>query len=57
MITRKAAAALAIGCTVVVKPAEDTPLSALALAQVILFFFVVFHLQYSFSVDKIRNKQ
>ncbi|CAG9530999.1 unnamed protein product [Cercopithifilaria johnstoni] len=34
MITRKAAAALAIGCTVVVKPAEDTPLSALALAQI-----------------------
>uniref|UniRef100_A0A2K6VJ94 Aldedh domain-containing protein n=2 Tax=Onchocerca TaxID=6281 RepID=A0A2K6VJ94_ONCVO len=33
MITRKAAAALATGCTVVVKPAEDTPLSALALAQ------------------------
>uniref|UniRef100_A0A915PV00 Succinate-semialdehyde dehydrogenase, mitochondrial n=1 Tax=Setaria digitata TaxID=48799 RepID=A0A915PV00_9BILA len=33
MITRKAAAALAIGCTVIVKPAEDTPLSALALAQ------------------------
>ncbi|KAM3720102.1 Succinate-semialdehyde dehydrogenase [Dirofilaria immitis] len=34
MITRKAAAALAIGCTVIVKPAEDTPLSALALAQI-----------------------
>ncbi|KAK9514488.1 hypothetical protein VZT92_027952 [Zoarces viviparus] len=33
MITRKAAAALAAGCTVVVKPAEDTPLSALALAE------------------------
>ncbi|VDK46940.1 unnamed protein product [Gongylonema pulchrum] len=33
MITRKAAAALAVGCTVIVKPAEDTPLSALALAQ------------------------
>ncbi|WKX97758.1 hypothetical protein Q1695_013437 [Nippostrongylus brasiliensis] len=33
MIARKAAAALASGCTVVVKPAEDTPLSALALAQ------------------------
>ncbi|KAM4568020.1 succinate-semialdehyde dehydrogenase, mitochondrial [Fundulus diaphanus] len=33
MITRKAGAALAAGCTVVVKPAEDTPLSALALAQ------------------------
>ncbi|MCP9257685.1 Succinate-semialdehyde dehydrogenase [Dirofilaria immitis] len=28
------AAALAIGCTVIVKPAEDTPLSALALAQI-----------------------
>ncbi|VDM96687.1 unnamed protein product [Thelazia callipaeda] len=33
MITRKVAAALAVGCTVVVKPAEDTPLSALALAH------------------------
>uniref|UniRef100_A0A183C4W7 Aldedh domain-containing protein n=1 Tax=Globodera pallida TaxID=36090 RepID=A0A183C4W7_GLOPA len=33
MIVRKAAAALAVGCTVVVKPAEDTPLTALALAQ------------------------
>ncbi|XP_017295297.1 succinate-semialdehyde dehydrogenase, mitochondrial [Kryptolebias marmoratus] len=33
MITRKVGAALAAGCTVVVKPAEDTPLSALALAE------------------------
>jgi succinate-semialdehyde dehydrogenase/glutarate-semialdehyde dehydrogenase len=33
MITRKVGAALAAGCTVVIKPAEDTPLSALALAQ------------------------
>ncbi|MFM0636446.1 NAD-dependent succinate-semialdehyde dehydrogenase [Paraburkholderia metrosideri] len=33
MITRKAAAALAAGCTVVVKPAHETPFSALALAQ------------------------
>ncbi len=33
MITRKCAPALAAGCTVVVKPAEDTPLSALALAD------------------------
>ncbi len=33
MITRKAAAALAIGCTVVVKPASETPFSALALAE------------------------
>jgi succinate-semialdehyde dehydrogenase/glutarate-semialdehyde dehydrogenase len=32
MITRKVAPALAVGCTVVVKPAPDTPLSALALA-------------------------
>ncbi|SDG47022.1 NAD-dependent succinate-semialdehyde dehydrogenase [Phytopseudomonas seleniipraecipitans] len=33
MITRKAAAALAAGCTVVVKPAHETPYSAFALAQ------------------------
>ena len=32
MITRKMPPALAVGCTVVSKPAEDTPLSALALA-------------------------
>ncbi|MCA9545607.1 MAG: CusA/CzcA family heavy metal efflux RND transporter, partial [Myxococcales bacterium] len=32
MITRKVAPALAAGCPVVIKPAEDTPLSALALA-------------------------
>jgi succinate-semialdehyde dehydrogenase/glutarate-semialdehyde dehydrogenase len=32
MITRKAGAALAAGCTMVVKPAAETPLSALALA-------------------------
>lgn len=31
MITRKAGAALAAGCTCVVKPSEDTPLTALAL--------------------------
>jgi succinate-semialdehyde dehydrogenase / glutarate-semialdehyde dehydrogenase len=33
MITRKAGAALAAGCTVVIKPAELTPFSALALAE------------------------
>ncbi|MFW6413461.1 MAG: aldehyde dehydrogenase family protein, partial [Oceanicaulis sp.] len=33
MITRKCAPALAAGCTVVVKPAPETPLSALALAE------------------------
>jgi succinate-semialdehyde dehydrogenase/glutarate-semialdehyde dehydrogenase len=32
MITRKAGPALAAGCTVVLKPASETPLSALALA-------------------------
>lgn len=32
MLIRKAAAALAAGCTMVAKPAEDTPLSALAAA-------------------------
>ncbi len=32
MITRKAAPALAAGCTFIVKPAPETPLSALALA-------------------------
>ena len=33
MITRKAAAALAAGCTVVIHPSHETPLSALALAE------------------------
>jgi len=33
MITRKAAPALAAGCTVVIKPPDETPLSALALAE------------------------
>lgn len=33
MITRKAAAALAVGCTVLIKPASETPFSALALAE------------------------
>ena len=33
MITRKVAPALAAGCTVVLKPAEQTPLCALALAE------------------------
>lgn len=34
MITRKIGAALAAGCTTVVKPAEDTPYSAIQLTEV-----------------------
>jgi succinate-semialdehyde dehydrogenase/glutarate-semialdehyde dehydrogenase len=33
MITRKVSPALAVGCTVVIKPAPDTPLTALALGE------------------------
>lgn len=33
MITRKAGAALAAGCSVVIKPASETPFSALAIAE------------------------
>ncbi|HYN59880.1 MAG TPA: NAD-dependent succinate-semialdehyde dehydrogenase, partial [Rubrivivax sp.] len=33
MITRKVAPALAVGCPVIIKPAEATPLSALAVAE------------------------
>lgn len=36
MITRKAAPALSVGCPVVLKPSEDTPLTALAVAQLAL---------------------
>ncbi len=36
MITRKVAPALAVGCAVVVKPAPDTPLTALALGELAL---------------------
>jgi succinate-semialdehyde dehydrogenase / glutarate-semialdehyde dehydrogenase len=36
MITRKVAPALAAGCPVVIKPAEQTPLSALAVAELAL---------------------
>jgi len=36
MITRKAAPALAAGCTMIVKPAEQTPLTALALGALAL---------------------
>ena len=33
MITRKVAPGIAVGCMYVLKPAEQTPLSALALAE------------------------
>jgi succinate-semialdehyde dehydrogenase len=35
MITRKLGAALAAGCTAIIKPAPDTPYSALAIAKII----------------------
>jgi len=35
MVTRKVAPALAAGCTVVLKPAAETPLTALALARIL----------------------
>jgi len=36
MITRKVASALAAGCTIIVKPSEETPLCALAVAKLAL---------------------
>jgi len=36
MITRKASAAIAAGCSVVLKPSEETPFTAIALAQLAL---------------------
>lgn len=39
MILRKAGPALAAGCTIVIKPAEDTPYSCLALCDVNKIFF------------------
>lgn len=33
MITRKVGAAVAAGCTCVIKPAEDTPLTSLAAVE------------------------
>jgi succinate-semialdehyde dehydrogenase / glutarate-semialdehyde dehydrogenase len=39
MITRKLGAALAAGCTAVIKPPPETPFSALALAEVSAVFF------------------
>ncbi len=34
MVTRKVGPALAAGCSAVLKPSEETPMSALALVQV-----------------------
>ena len=36
MVTRKVAPALAAGCSIILKPAEATPLSALALEELAL---------------------
>jgi Aldehyde dehydrogenase family len=38
MITRKLGAALAAGCTAVIKPPPEAPFSALALAEVSLVY-------------------
>lgn len=55
MLTRKAAPAIAAGCTVICKPSEETPFSTLALAQVngyytnsaqLLQYQVQFHILY-----------
>lgn len=43
MITRKASAALAAGCAVIIKPSEETPYTALALQKVILFLTEIDH--------------
>jgi succinate-semialdehyde dehydrogenase/glutarate-semialdehyde dehydrogenase len=41
MITRKLGAALAAGCTSVIKPPPETPFSCLALVEVLSFLFGV----------------
>jgi acyl-CoA reductase-like NAD-dependent aldehyde dehydrogenase len=43
MILRKAGPALAAGCTIVIKPAEDTPYSCLALCDVKTPGEAIFH--------------
>jgi len=40
MITRKLGAALAAGCTAVIKPPPETPFSSLALAEVCYYLIV-----------------
>ena len=44
MLTRKAAPALAVGCTVVVKTPEDTPYSPMALAEVYIYVWSSYHI-------------
>ena len=43
MITRKLGAALAAGCTAVIKPPPETPFSALALAEVSISASTIVH--------------
>lgn len=59
MITRKVSPALAAGCTVIVKPSEETPLSALALAVLVEqagFPKGVFNVVTSLNADKIGKE-
>ena len=37
MLMRKASAALAAGCSIVAKPSEETPLSAMVIAEVLVY--------------------
>ena len=56
MIARKAGAALAAGCTIVLKPSEDTPYSALALAQVLRKLSLLFLKIINFFENKVNRK-
>ncbi|EOB04583.1 Succinate-semialdehyde dehydrogenase, mitochondrial, partial [Anas platyrhynchos] len=56
MITRKVGAALAAGCTVVVKPAEDTPLSALALGEGLFLIQNALIMQILFLLLQLANQ-
>lgn len=53
-VSRKASAALAAGCSVVLKPSEETPFSALALAKVKRklvkrILYTLFHIVFTFA--------
>ena len=53
----KWAPALATGNTVVLKPAEQTPLTALHVAQLALEAVRAYHLRRSYKFDDVANKE